>query len=214
MEIFKSFKTAFYVLLFFFLLSCSFNYEFAEDSALNTPDTVMFNLSYTRVKNAEPLVSFTASSALRYEKAHLFEIENFDFIHYENENMKIATTGSAFSASIETDTNNISLAGDISVTSHVENITLFSEDLFYNDTDKTLSTLSGNPVNIIDDKGSVITGNTLKANVRFMSFEFLDGIEGVYFFEDDDDDNEYYEDKSDNENEDNLLEKGENNDLP
>ncbi|MDR3173877.1 MAG: LPS export ABC transporter periplasmic protein LptC [Treponema sp.] len=179
--------------IFIFLASllvpgCSFDYGegSGEDSGL--PDLVMNDVEYVRVKDGDPQVKFRAEQAERYEDRQLMELRNFSFEQFSNHGGEIDSAGRAAAARVELDSGNIGISGGVSLSVDSEDITIETESLDWQDSERQLSGNPEAPVRILRDDGTSFQGWGFKANTRSRAWEFAGPVGGSYVHEDDEED--------------------------
>jgi LPS export ABC transporter protein LptC len=175
------------LLVMFFLLlpGCTFDYGNAPVEDTNTPDIVMNDVEYVRVRSADPVVRFQAQLAERYEKRQTMELRDFSFEQFGNHGEDINAAGRAGAASVELDSGNIRLGGGVSIAVDSEDITIETERLDWQDRERVLSGEKEGPVNVLRENGTSFTGWGFTANARSRTWEFLGGVEGTYIHDDD-----------------------------
>jgi LPS export ABC transporter protein LptC len=188
------------IFLFLVLLavSCSFDYGQAPVSDSNTPDVVMKDVEYVRVRNGEPQVRFYAELAERYEKRRTMELKKFSFEQFGSRDAKIDAIGRAGEAHVELESGNINLSAQVNLEIESEDIIIETEKLTWLDKERVLSGGEEDEVNIHRANGTGFTGIGFQVNSRNRTWEFSGGANGTYIH-DDDDKNEDFEVEDDDE---------------
>ena len=88
--------------------TCTFDYGQSGDGEKNTPDLVMENVEYVRVRSADPIARFRAERAERYESQGVMKLMNFSFEQYGERGEEINALGIAGFASIDIETGDVS----------------------------------------------------------------------------------------------------------
>ena len=179
---------------FFFLsvlwalfLSCSFNYDTSPEEDKNQPDIIMRDVEYVRVRGGEPVARFQAESAERYEDRQTMNLGNFLFDQFEDHGNEINASGSARDASVELDSGNIRMNGDVRIAVDSEDIIIETAGLEWRDKEKLLSAEAEAPVEISRSDGTRFRGVGFSADTRSRTWEFADGVSGSYIDEEDED---------------------------
>ncbi|MCL1814314.1 MAG: LPS export ABC transporter periplasmic protein LptC [Treponema sp.] len=177
-----------YLVLFCILLAaCSFNYDTVTQDD-NESSLIMENTEYTRMVKGNPEIQIRAEEVRRYETKHSMELDNFSFEQYNAAPERqetipdINARGSAAQARIETDTNNLFIAGGVNIEVISENITIETEELSWQDGDRILR--APGMVNITRTDGTTLKGTGFTAEARTRSWEFESSVEGLVVEED------------------------------
>jgi LPS export ABC transporter protein LptC len=171
-------------------LSCSFNYDTSPEEDKNQPDIVMRDVEYVRVRGGEPVVRFQAESAERYEDRQTMNLGNFLFDQFEDHGNEINASGSARDASVELDSGNIRMNGDVRIAVDSEDITIETAGLEWRDKEKLLSANPEAPVEISRSDGTRFSGVGFSADTRFRTWEFSGGVSGSYIDEEDEEEDD------------------------
>jgi LPS export ABC transporter protein LptC len=187
----KEFRCFFLFLVFPALFfSCSFNYDTSPEEDKNQPDIIMKDVEYVRVREGEPVARFQAESVERYEERQTMNLSNFLFDQFENHGDEINASGSARDASIELDSGNIRMNGDVKIAVDSEDITIETSGLKWQDKERLLTADPEAPVEIFRSDGTRFTGLGFSADTRFRTWEFSGGVSGDYIDEEDDEEEE------------------------
>jgi LPS export ABC transporter protein LptC len=173
--------------LFFllFALSCTFDYGESDSSDDNSPDLVMDNVVYIRVRSADPIARFQAERAERYEKKRIMELLNFTFEQYGEHGEEVNAYGRAGSASVDIDSGDIKMKNSVRIEVESEDIIIETFSLEWKDKEKTISTEPEDIVYIFQENGTNFTGIGLFADARKRTYEFYNEVSGVYIHDDD-----------------------------
>jgi LPS export ABC transporter protein LptC len=180
------------------LVSCSFNYDTSPEEDTSQPDIIMRDVEYVRVRGGDPVARFQAESAERYEDRQTMNLTNFLFDQFEDHGNEINASGSARDASVELDSGNIRMNGDVRIAVDSEDITIETAGLEWRDKERLLSANPESPVEISRSDGTTFRGVGFSADTRSRTWEFSDGVSGSYV--DEDDEETENEDENDEEN--------------
>jgi LPS export ABC transporter protein LptC len=172
--------------LWVLFLSCSFNYDTSPEEDKNQPDIIMKDVEYVRIRGGEPVVRFRAESAERYEDRQTMNLGNFLFDQFEDHGTEINASGSARDASVELDSGNIRMNGDVRIAVDSEDITIETAGLEWRDKEKQLSANPEAPVEISRSDGTRFSGVGFSADTRSRTWEFSGGVSGSYIDEEED----------------------------
>jgi len=174
-----------FVVLAAFWPACPFDYGDRTPEERLTPDVVMENVEYVRVRSAEVQARFTAERAERFENRRLMELRNFSFEQFDGRG-EVSAFGRAGSASVELDSMDIFMSDGVRLEVESEEIAIETVRLDWLDGPQTLSGGSDEEVHITRDDGTSFVGIGFRADARRRTWEFSGRIEGVYVHEDDD----------------------------
>jgi len=168
--------------LVFFITACSFDYDtvFEEDE---DPDLIMEMVEYVRIEDGNPIVRLQADEVRRYEAKHTMEMDLFHFHQFNSaqEDVKeipeINVRGNAGKARVETDTNNFSMQNGVFFEVKSEDITLETENLSWQDSERILK--APGKLTITRGDGTILEGTGFSAEVRKKSWEFERDVEGA-----------------------------------
>ena len=165
--------------------SCSFDYGQSGDKESETPDLVMENVEYVRVRSADPIARFHAERAERYEKQGVMKLSNFTFEQYGERGEEVNAYGTAGFASIEIESGNVFMDEGVLIEVESEDIILETKQLDWKDEPRTLSTPPTNEVHIYQDSGTSFTGIGLRVDARNRTYEFTGNVFGIFISTDD-----------------------------
>jgi LPS export ABC transporter protein LptC len=163
--------------------ACSFNYGESVGQFDDRPDLVMENVEYVRVRSGELQVKFTAEEAKRFESRQMMELSNYSFEQYDVQTEKLNAQGSGGVAEIEMDTGNVHLKEGIVLTVESEELTIETTSLDWQDEGRILT--GEGSVHIQKGEEAWFEGKGFSADVRRETWEFSEGIKGVYVHSDD-----------------------------
>jgi LPS export ABC transporter protein LptC len=187
----KSPAAVLYVLFpLFFFGACSFDYSAMGNEDQGQPDVVMDDVEYVRVRNGDPLVRFRAEHAERYENRKTMELRNFSFEQFGGHGEEINAEGRAGAASVELESGNIRLDGQVRISVDSEDVIIETGRLSWKDKEKILSGDEADEVVISRSDGTNFTGRGFRADARNRIWEFASGISGTYVHEDEEEEEE------------------------
>lgn len=165
--------------------ACSFNYGEAVETYTG-PNIVMGDVDYVRVEKGDPVVRFRSLMAYRYEDKREMELEHFNFEQFDkNSPDGIDARGRGEKASIELDTRNITLEGNVAVEVRSEDMVMETEYLRWEDRKKVLSAGEDMEVVVSRSDGTEFSGVGFTADARNRTYSFSNGVGGKYVHEDD-----------------------------
>lgn len=175
-------KSIWPVFFSFFLLSCSFNYDFFQKNE-DDPNLVMENVEYVRIKNGNPEILVQAKEIRHNEAKHIIEIDNFSFNQYNSapEGQEaisgINARGKADYARLKTNTGDIEMAGDVIIVVASEDFTMETSKISWEDNDRKL--YAPGTVIIKQSNGTTLKGTGFSADARNRCWEFASAVEGL-----------------------------------
>jgi LPS export ABC transporter protein LptC len=164
---------------------CSFDYGDSQAGEEETPDIIMNDVEYVRVRDGSPQVRFQAELAERYEESRIMELKNFSFEQFDRNGEEINATGKAGTAHVELDSGDIRLDGGVTMAVESEDIVIETVRLDWKDEQRDLSGDSSDDVKINRANGTSFSGRGFSANARSRVWGFSGGISGTYIHDDD-----------------------------
>ena len=186
------FPLVFSCLLYAFLLNaCSFDYGAGDGSENTSPDIVMENIEYTRVRGGDLLARFRGEHAERWENTQIMRITNFSFEQMEDKGETVNVEGSAGAADVRLESGDITLFGGVMIKIDSEDVIININRIEWKDKEKTLTSGAGERVDIQRSDGTSFTGMGVSADIRSRTWSFSGEVEGTYVEEDEEEgDNE------------------------
>lgn len=173
-----------------FFAACSFDYgDRSGVSDRDTPDIVMENVEYVRVRSWEIQARFLAELAERFEDRQIMELRNFSFEQFENQG-EMNAFGRAGSASVELDSLDIRMDDGVRLEVESEEIAIETIRLEWRDGPRILLGGSEEEVRISRDDGTAFSGVGFRADARLRTWEFTGAVVGTYVHEDDEEEDE------------------------
>jgi len=171
------------VLILFILMSCSFDYGEADSPENTTPDLVMQNVEYVRVRSADPVARIQAERVERYEKQGQMTLENFTFEQFTDGGETVNITGSAGYASVEIESGDIIMNEGVWLEVDSEDIVIETNRVSWSEKERVMFSGEEDEVNIFQEDGTIITGIGLRADARRRTWEFAGAVRGTYYHE-------------------------------
>ncbi|GHU22467.1 hypothetical protein FACS1894172_06090 [Spirochaetia bacterium] len=156
-----------------FFGACSFDYGGTSGKDDDRPTLVLSDVEYIRMENGELILQFEADTVERFDAKSLMKCENFSFEHFENQ-----TAGQADTVSIELETGNLTMDGNIVVTSDSEETTITTGHLEWDDTKRTITGSPDDHTSIEKADGTSMSGWGFSAQLNSKSWEFSEGGQG------------------------------------
>ena len=165
------------------LAGCSFDYQqAAEVEETEHPDFILEHTTYTVSRSYTDPITFTAGHAEFFSKEHSVYLTEVTF-EQKDADGKVIVNGSSDSATIDTDTNDTVLDGNIMLYSQTEEIRIATDTLYWDHEDQLLSSPSEVPVSVTYDDGSVVSGYGFSADFTLRAIEFAKETQGVVQYE-------------------------------
>ncbi|QQO09874.1 LPS export ABC transporter periplasmic protein LptC [Breznakiella homolactica] len=171
-------------------VSCTFDYGTGESQGTDQPDIIMHDVEYVRVRNGEPMVRFEAETAERYEKKQIMELSSFSFEQYNTGSGDVNASGEAGAASVELDSGNVRLQERVLIIVDSEDITIETDRLTWEDSNRVLSGGEDDEVSVYRADGTYMNGRGFSADARRRTWEFTSGIQGTYVHEDEEEESQ------------------------
>jgi len=169
----------FYSVIILLFTSCTFDYG-ESTSERETPDLVMENVEYVRVRSSDPIARFMAERAERYEKQGVMILKNFSFEQYGEKGEEINAVGKAGYASVDIESGDVSMDDGVRIEVESEDIILETKQLHWKDEPRILTSGRDEDVNIYQESGTHFTGLGLRAETRNRTWEFTGNVFGIF----------------------------------
>jgi LPS export ABC transporter protein LptC len=182
--------TFLYSIIVFFIISCTFDYGETEASERETPDLVMENVEYVRVRAADPVARFHAQRAERYEKQGVMRLQNFTFEQFGEKGQEVNAFGNAGSASIDIESGDIFMHNGVRLEVESEDIILETPQLEWKDEARILTSGRDDEVRIMQTSGTSFTGIGLRVEARIRTWEFSGAVTGTFIPDDDEEESD------------------------
>jgi len=171
---------SFLVIVSFF--GCSLDYREAlvgEELSENTPETVLINFKYTRVRNGKELAFVEGEKGETFTKKNETVLYKVHFIEYD-ENGDILNEGRADKAVYNNKSENAEIHGNIYVYSYREKAAVTAKDLNWTGETRVLVGDPKETITLKKDDGSYIEGKGFKADFKRKSIKFFSDVKGKY----------------------------------
>jgi LPS export ABC transporter protein LptC len=176
------------LLIIFLITACTFDYDESPETERETPDLIMRNVIYMRVRSSDPIARFEAELAERFEERGFMRLQNFSFEQFGDRGNEVNSFGRAGNARIDIETGDVFMDNGVRLEIESEDIILETNELDWKDEAKILSSGSDDEVRIIQESGTQFTGIGLLANARTRTWEFLSRASGMFVSDEEDDD--------------------------
>ena len=170
--------------------ACTFDYGQSSSTDRDTPDLVMKNVEYIRMRSADPIARFTAERAERYEKQGVMKVQNFSFEQYGEKGEEVNAFGRAGHASIDIETGDVIMDNHVRLEVESEDIILETYQLEWKDEPRTLTSGENDEVIIFQENGTNFTGIGLWVEARTRSYQFSGHVSGIFIADDEEDEEE------------------------
>jgi len=142
------------------------------------PDISLTEATYVLGRSGESPLTITASEIAIFEKTNQAKLKGLEFAQLDQEG-KTLLSGRADSATVNTDTYDTQLFGNILVTQKEEDFTIEAEQLLWLHDEQVLQSTEDSPVYILFDGGQTLEGRGFKGNLKTGTYEFTKQVEGV-----------------------------------
>ena len=176
----KKVKSLWLGIMIIFVCACTFDYGESENTERETPDLIMENVVYVRVRSADPIARFEAERSERYEKQGIMILKNFSFEQYSERGEEVSTFGRAGFASVDIESGDIFMDGGVRLEVESEDIILETTQLEWLDEPRLLSSGENDEVYVFQQNGTNFVGIGLKADVRWRTWEFIGNVNGIF----------------------------------
>jgi len=171
-------------IIIFLSAACTFDYGEIEGAERETPDLIMENVEYVRVRSYDPIARFQAERAERYEKKGIMKLQNFSFEQFGEKGETVNAYGNAGIAEIELESGDVSMDKGVRIEVESEDIVLESNQLDWKDKPRILSTTETTEVNIYQENGTHFMGIGLYVETRTRIWEFKNNVAGIFISDD------------------------------
>jgi LPS export ABC transporter protein LptC len=157
--------------------SCSFNYEQGDAAVSELPDLIVRNLQHRVYREGSPFIELQAERSEHFNTQNQAKMYTVTFNNYDSEG-NLTSTGSADNAILDLDTENVSFNGNIFIEGVVEELTIESDYLFWNNSSKQLESNASTRTIIKRADGTMVSGFGFKADSRLRTIEFTSQVSG------------------------------------
>jgi LPS export ABC transporter protein LptC len=161
--------------------ACSLDYDqarLAAEISEDTPDTVLFDVTHTIVRNGSPRFVVEAGRVETFgerRRQYLYEVR-FTELAADG---SVRTDGTADYAEYQTDTEDFELTGGLRFYSAEEDAWLTADYLFWDSDERTLTSDPGEAVALQRGDGTSIQGRGFVAEMGRSVIRFEDGVSGT-----------------------------------
>lgn len=175
----RSFLGMILALIILSLSSCTMESQaLLEPKTYEFPDISLTQATYVLGRSGEPKLTITADEIAIYEKTKEARLKGLHFSQ-QDENGESLLSGRADSATVNTETYDATLIGNILVTQKAEDFTIEAEQLFWLHDEQVLQSEEDAGVRILYDGGQSIEGRGFKGNLKSGLYQFTGLTEGV-----------------------------------
>jgi LPS export ABC transporter protein LptC len=173
-----------YSVIIFLICACTFDYGESESGERETPDLIMENVVYVRVRSSDPIAKFQAQRAERYERQGIMRLQNFTFEQFGERGEEVNAFGEAARAAVDIESGDIFMDGGVRIEVESEDIILEAYQIEWLDELRIFSSGVDDEVHVSQQSGTTFTGVGLRANARWRTWEFLGTVGGTFISED------------------------------
>ncbi|MDR2543678.1 MAG: LPS export ABC transporter periplasmic protein LptC [Treponema sp.] len=182
-------NAVFFLISFLILFICACTFEYDEDGNSNreTPDLIMINVEYVRVRASDPIARVQAERAERYESRGIMILQNAEFEQFGERGNEVNSSGWAGSASVDINSGDVLMSHGVRLEIESEDIILETNQLDWKDDPRILSSGEQDEVKIIQENGTNLIGIGLVADARMRSWVFNGAVTGLFISDDEED---------------------------
>ncbi|MDD4573612.1 MAG: LPS export ABC transporter periplasmic protein LptC [Sphaerochaeta sp.] len=165
--------------LIFLLSSCTMESQVPLSSkAIDFPDISLTEATYVLGRSGESKLTIIADEIQIFEKTNSAKLTSLQFFQLDEEGGTLLS-GLADSATVNTETYDAQLSGNILVTQKTEDFTIEAQQLLWLNDEQILQSTEDSPVSILFDGGQRLEGRGFKGNLKTSTYEFSSKAEGV-----------------------------------
>ena len=171
-----------------FFAACSLDYSEAtisDESESDIPDTVLYDVTYTSVRNFHLLLQVNAESSKSYSKKNQAVLEKVELTEYDSQGTP-TSTGRADQIIFNTENENADFTGDIYFHSKREEASIIAENFYWDSENRLLTADPEDRVVVQQDSGSQIKGTQFSADMKTNIITYDSPVQGTFVTEDDD----------------------------
>jgi LPS export ABC transporter protein LptC len=175
-----------------FCTACSLDYSeatIADESESEIPDTVLFDVTYTSVRNFHLLLQVEAESSKSYSNKNQAVLEKVQLTEYDSQG-NTTSTGRADQIIFNTENENADFTGDIYFHSKREEASIIAENFYWDSEKRRLTADPEDKVVVQQDSGSQITGTQFSADMKTNIITYESPVQGTFVTEDDNENSE------------------------
>jgi len=166
--------------------SCSLEYgetELAAEISEDTPDTILFQVRHTIVRDGSARFIVDAGRAETFSRQSRQYLSDVRFREIAADGETV-TDGTADYAEYQTDTEDLELTGNLRFYSSEEDAWLTAEYLYWNSESRLLTSEPSEPVVLERGDGTTISGRGFVAEMARSIIRFEEGVSGTLVEED------------------------------
>ena len=164
-----------------FLSACSLEYDqtqLASEISEDTPDTVLFGVTHTIVRDGSPRFVVEAERVETFSQRDRQYMQEVRFQELAADG-SVRTDGTAASAEYQTDTEDFELTGNLRFYSAEEEAWLTADYLYWDSDQRLLTSEPAEPVVLERADGTRIRGRGFVAEMGRSIIRFEDGVSGT-----------------------------------
>ena len=180
-------RLALAVTLLIALAACSLDYDqtrFASEISADTPDTILYDLTHTVVRDGRPRFIVHAERSESFRERRRQYLYNVEFLELDAEGAT-AAYGVADFGEYRTDTEDIELTGGLRFYSAAEDAWLTAEHLSWENDTRMLTSRPEETVILERGDGTEIRGKGFVAEMARSMLRFEDGVSGTLIEDED-----------------------------
>ncbi len=161
---------------------CSLDYsegELSESMDREIPRSELETFVHTRVTRGQPRFVLGAHRARIYDDPDETLLEKAVFKEY-GENGELLSQGKADRIVFQNSSEDARMTGDILVYSAREETRIAAQEILWDSDKKQLTSGGETLVSLLQNDGTKLEGRGFKADFRYNTFEFSQGVEGTY----------------------------------
>ncbi len=175
----KSFLGMILALLFLSLSSCTMESQVPLTSkTYEFPDISLTEATYILGRSGESPLTITAAEIAIFEKTSEAQLKGLQFAQMDQQGEALLS-GRADSATVNTETYDAHLFGNILVTQAQEDFTIEAEQLLWLHDEQSIQSTGEQSVRIVFDGGQTLEGLGFKGNLKSGTYEFTQQAQGV-----------------------------------
>lgn len=176
----RYFRTGALILLLLFTAACSLEYDMLEtDEDSQFPELELFQIRHVVARSGRTQLMVEAQYSGLFQSQSRQILRNVYFYEFDSEG-NVASEGSADSAHVFLDTEDIEFQGSIYIYSHEDEAGVEADYLRWNNEARQLQGRDGEEVRIRREDGSEIMGDGFLADMRSRSLVFSGSVEGTF----------------------------------
>ncbi|GAB6089192.1 LPS export ABC transporter periplasmic protein LptC [Spirochaeta dissipatitropha] len=176
----RYFWTGALIILLLFTAACSLEYDMLEtDEDSEFPELELFEIRHVVARSGRTQLMVEAQYSGLFQSQSRQILRNVYFYEFDSQG-NIASEGSADSANVFLDIEDIEFQGSIFIYSHEDEAGVEADYLRWSNEDRQLQGRDGEEVRIRRDDGSEIQGDGFLADMRSRSLVFSDRVEGTF----------------------------------